>query len=94
MSSLSLIEKQKLERELGMSSGYVLGFSNRTFDEFFREVVGVSIYDSRYDQASGSKAHRTRSFWRLATDEQVLLFLIGLLGLAGVQIDLAVAFEE
>ena len=78
MSSLSLIEKQKLERELGMSSGYVLGFSNRTFDDFFREVVGVSIYDSYYDQASGSKAHRTRSFWRLATDEQVLLFLNGL----------------
>lgn len=79
MSSLSLIEKQKLERELGMSSGYVLGFSNRTFDDFFREVVGVSIYDSSYDQESGSKAHRTRSFWRLATDEQVLLFLNGLL---------------
>tara|TARA_Y100001001_G_C7990129_1_gene302642 strand:- start:938 stop:1798 length:861 start_codon:yes stop_codon:yes gene_type:complete len=78
MSSLSLIEKQKLERELGMSSGYVLGFSNRTFDDFFREVVGVSIYDAHYDQASGSKAHRTRSFWRLATDEQVLLFLNGL----------------
>lgn len=78
MSSLSLIEKQKLERELGMSSGYVLGFSNRTFDDFFREVVGISIYDSYYDQASGSKAHRTRSFWRLATDEQVLLFLNGL----------------
>lgn len=79
MSSLSLIEKQKLERELGMSSGYVLGFSNRTFDEFFREVVGIAIFDSYYDQASGSKAHRTRSFWRLATDEQVLLFLNGLL---------------
>ncbi|WP_237056107.1 restriction endonuclease [Microbulbifer sediminum] len=79
MSSLSLIEKQKLERELGMPSGYVLGFSNRTFDEFFREIVGVSIYDSCYDQASGSKAHRTRSFWRIATDEQVLLFLNGLL---------------
>lgn len=79
MSSLSLIEKQKLERELGMSSGYVLSFSNRTFDDFFREIVGVSIYDSYYDQASGSKAHRTRSFWRLATDKQVLLFLNGLL---------------
>lgn len=37
MSSLSLIEKQKLERELGMSSGYVLDFSNRTFDDFFSE---------------------------------------------------------
>jgi len=62
-----------------MSSGYVLNFSNRTFDEFFREIVGVSIFDSFYDQASGSKAHRTRAFWRLATDEQVLEFLNGLL---------------
>ncbi|WP_111641802.1 restriction endonuclease [Marinimicrobium alkaliphilum] len=79
MSSLGLIDKQKLERELGMSSGYVLNFSNRTFDEFFREIVGVSIFDSFYDQASGSKAHRTRAFWRLATDVQVLKFLNGLL---------------
>lgn len=38
MSSLSLIEKQKLERELGMSSGYVLGFSNRTFDDFSEKL--------------------------------------------------------
>jgi hypothetical protein len=44
MTSLTHIEKQKLERELGMSSGYVLNFSNRTFEEFFREVVGVEIY--------------------------------------------------
>lgn len=79
MSTLSLIEKQKLERELGMSSGHVLDFSNRTFNDFFREIVDVSIYDSYYDQASGSKAHRTRSFWRLATDDQVLLFFNGLL---------------
>ena len=41
MNSLTHIEKQKLERELGMGSGYVLDFSNRTFEEFFREVVGV-----------------------------------------------------
>lgn len=55
MSSLTHIEKQKLERELGMESGYVLAFSNRTFEEFFREVVGVQIYDSRFDLGSGLK---------------------------------------
>ena len=48
MSSLTHIEKLKLERELGMGSGYVLAFSNRTFEEFFREVVGVQIYDPRF----------------------------------------------
>ena len=62
-----------------MSSGYVLGFSNRTFEEFFREVVGVEIYNPRFDLGSGSKANRMRAFWRFATDEQLRLFLNGLL---------------
>lgn len=57
MSRLSHIEKQKLERELGMGSGYVLDFSNRTFEEFFREVVGVEIYADRFALGSGSKAN-------------------------------------
>jgi hypothetical protein len=43
LSSLTYIEKQKLERELRMDGGYVLNFSNRTYEEFFREVVGVQI---------------------------------------------------
>lgn len=62
-----------------MGSGYVLGFSNRTFEEFFREVVGVHIFDSRYHLGSGSKANRMRAFWRLATDEQLRSLLRGLL---------------
>lgn len=79
MSNLTYIEKQKLERELGMQSGYVLNFSNRTFEEFFREVVGIQISDSRYDRGSGSKANRTRAFWEVATKEQLHLFFNGLL---------------
>lgn len=79
MSNLTHIEKQKLERELGMSSGYVLNFSNRTFDEFFREVVGVDIYEQRFDRGSGSKAHRMRAFWDLSTDRQLAAFLDGLI---------------
>jgi hypothetical protein len=78
VSSLTHIEKQKLERELGMASGHVLNFSNRTFDEFFRVVIGVEIYDTRFDQASGSKANRMRAFWEIASDEQVASLLRGL----------------
>lgn len=78
MSSLTHIEKQKLELELGMDSGYVLNFSNRTFSEFFREIFGVDIYAPRFNQGSGSKANRMRAFWRVASDEQVLLLLKGL----------------
>lgn len=79
MSSLTHIEKKKLERVLGMGGGYVLNFSNRTFDEFFREVVGVDIYDERFDRGSGSKANRMRAFWDVATDNQIAILLEGLI---------------
>jgi hypothetical protein len=79
MNSLTHIEKQKLERELGMDRGYVLDFSNRTFEEFFREVVGVAIYDQRYALGSGSKANRMRAFWREATDSQLQACFQGML---------------
>jgi len=79
MNKLTHIEKQKLEQELCMGGGYVLDFSNRTFEEFFREVVGVQIYDSRFDLASGSKANRMRAFWQVATDEQLRLLFNGIL---------------
>lgn len=62
-----------------MAGGYVLGFSNQTFEDFFHEVVGVPIYNSRYDLGSGSKANRMRAFWRVATDEQLKTLLRGLL---------------
>lgn len=79
MNKLTHIEKQKLERELCMGGGYVLDFSNRTFEEFFREVVGVQIYDSRFNLASGSKANRMRAFWQVATNGQLRLLFSGIL---------------
>jgi len=63
MSDLTSAEKRKLERALGMGSGYVLNFSNRTFAEFFHEGCGIDIYDDKYDYESGSKANRMRAFW-------------------------------
>lgn len=79
MSGFTHIEKQKLERELGMSGGYVLEFSNRTFEEFFREAIGIEIYEPRFDLGSGSKANRMRAFWQTASDEQLCSLLHGLL---------------
>jgi hypothetical protein len=79
MGMLTHFEKQKLERELCMGGGSVLNFSNRTFEEFFREVVGIQIFDPRYALGSGSKANRLRAFWQVATDEQLRVFLGGLM---------------
>ena len=79
MSSLTHIEKKKLERYLDMEGGYVLDFSNRTFEEFFLEVVGVQIYDPLFELESGSKANRMRAFWKVANDKQLRDSLVGLL---------------
>lgn len=71
MSDLSSIEKRKLERTLQMESGYVLNFSNRTFDEFFANELGIEIYDAKYDYGSGSKANRMRAFWDVESNLMV-----------------------
>lgn len=71
MSTLTRIEKRALEKLLDMGSGYVLGFSNRTFEEFFLDTVGINIYDPKYDYDSGSKANRLRAFWSNEPDHIV-----------------------
>ncbi len=63
MSNLTQLEKRKFEQLLGMGSGYVLDFSNRTFYEFVLDSTGRNIYDQRYSYGSGSKANRLRAFW-------------------------------
>lgn len=63
MADLNIQEKRALETMLGMSSGYVLQFSNRTFAEFFADSVGIDIYDEKYAVNGDSKACRLRAFW-------------------------------
>jgi hypothetical protein len=64
MSDLSFIEKNKFEKLLGMRSGYVLDFTNRSFSEFVRNSTGRDIYDAGYNYESGSKANRLGAFWQ------------------------------
>jgi len=63
MSELSSIDKMKFEKLFEMGNGYVLNFSNKTFQEFILDNVNIDIYNERYDYASGSKANRLRAFW-------------------------------
>jgi hypothetical protein len=71
MSDLSLIEKKILEHFLGMSSGYVLDFSNRTFEEFVLESTGKEIFNEKYNYASSSKANRLREFWKVESNSTI-----------------------
>ncbi|TPE43593.1 abortive infection family protein [Pontibacter mangrovi] len=63
MSDLSTIEKHKLEKLFGMGNGYVLDFSDKTFQSFVLEATGYDILDDKYKYMSGSKANRLRGFW-------------------------------
>ena len=71
MSNLTNSEKRTFEKFLGMSSGWVLDFSNRTFADFVTDSTNRDIFDPRYNHASGSKANRLRAFWS-TEDNQVV----------------------
>lgn len=97
MSDLTNLEKRQFEKLLGMSSGYVLDFSNRTFDEFVIDSTGLSIMDEKYNQASGSKANRLRAFWSLEPNHTVGKLLQDLLlciSLDGVTPDVEKAYSD
>lgn len=79
MSTLRHIERDAFEQLFGMSSGYVLDFSNRTFSEFFKETTQVEIYGDRYAVHGDSKARRLRTFMELESDGVVGKALLALL---------------
>ena len=71
MANLSALEKIQFEKLFGMSSGYVINFSNNSFDQFLKTTVNINIYDDKYGYGSGSKAHRMRAFWDIENDVTV-----------------------
>ena len=71
MSEINIREKAKIEQFLGMSSGYVADFSDRTFSEFVGVVTGLDIDNSKYHYSSNSKANRLRQFIKVEDDHIV-----------------------
>jgi hypothetical protein len=72
MSCLTTRDKQVLEAFLGMGSGYVLDFSDRTFAAFVHETVGIEIHADKYTVNGTSKANKLRAVWGVESD-----FLVG-----------------
>lgn len=68
MADLTYIEKATVEKFLGMGSGYVMDFSDRTFQEFIGESIGLNIDDEKYHYASNSKANRLRQFIKVESN--------------------------
>jgi hypothetical protein len=68
MANLTFQEKIRIEKLLRMGTGYVLDFSNRTFQDFIGSTLGVDIYDEKYSYEGGSKANRLRAFWNVESN--------------------------
>lgn len=85
MSDLTGSDRRKLEKLLGMSSGYVLNFSDRTFGEFFDEYH-VEIDAERYWQGGTSKANRIRTHWKLDANYVVGRVITGLISYAAEEV--------
>lgn len=71
MSSISVAHKVFLEDVLGMSTGYVLDFTNASFGSLFRDIE-IDIYDpAKYPGFGDSKAERMRGLWKWGSDAEV-----------------------
>ncbi len=79
MSDLTYMEKMKFEKLFGMGSGYVLNFSNSTFQRFISESISIDIYSGEYDYASCSKANLLRGFWDKASNHLTGKLLLALI---------------
>jgi len=68
MSNIRSIDFRFLDEALGMESGYVLDFSDRTLRDFFADELDVDIDDQSYAKDGNSKAKRLRCYLRTVND--------------------------
>lgn len=54
MATISITEREYIERILEMKGGYVLDLTNRTFQELIHQVIGIDVYD-KYEYESKAK---------------------------------------
>lgn len=76
MAKLTFIESQLIEDVFQMGSGYVLDFSNRTFEEFMEDIVSYNIYEK---YPGRSKAKMVRAFIKEESDTYVGKFIVQLI---------------
>jgi hypothetical protein len=62
MANLKRSDMRFIDEVFAMGEGYVLNFSNRTFDEFFEDEFRINIFQQRYQGRGTSKANHLRGF--------------------------------
>ena len=68
-----------MEALFGMSSGYVLSYSDRTFGNLVGDLTGVDIHSREYCSRGTSKANKFRVFWEKESDASVGKVLLELI---------------
>lgn len=79
MSSLTNREKLILEKIFEMDGGYVLVFTNKSFQRFIFDAVRIDIYQDKYSQYGDSKANRLRKLFDIEDDDTVAVLIHELL---------------
>lgn len=77
-TKLKSTELEIIDEIFDMKSGYVLDFTNRTFEEFFSDELSIEIYHPKYDTDGSSKAKRLRCLLKITTDQERVKILIAL----------------
>lgn len=77
MADLKRSEIQAIRNALAFprGPGYVLGFSDRTFDEYFQDEFGVNIYSTQFDSNGTSKCNRLLSYLQQSDNSSSLRVL-------------------
>lgn len=71
MAKLTYQEKSVLEELFVMSSGYVMDFSNSTFERFIGDIINIDIYNDPGYEVYSSKANKLRQIWNEEPDNVV-----------------------
>jgi hypothetical protein len=77
MSSLTVIDRRYLEKFLGMGSGYVLNYSDKSFGVFFSRHA-IDIHGPKYQALGTSKANKLRALWDSEGDAVVGVVMSGM----------------
>ena len=79
--SLSAVEIGVFEKLFKMDGGYVLDFTNKTFDQFISESIKINVRDEEYikkveeEMYSSSKANILRYLWNNEPENIVIMLL-------------------
>ena len=79
MASLGYKTKQAIEELFDMKTGYVIDFTNNTFQTFIKESIDIDIYCDKGYEEYLSKANKLRKIFKMESNGKVSKLIIDLL---------------